>query len=35
MDAMLRTPGVCGPAVMVGDDASAQGKFIAFMGRQP
>lgn len=35
MDAMLRMPGVCGPAVTVGDDASAQDKFIAFMGRQP
>jgi hypothetical protein len=35
MDAMLRTPGVCGPAVTVGDDASAQDKFIAFMGRRP
>jgi uncharacterized protein (TIGR03086 family) len=35
MDAMLRTPGVCGPAVTVGGDASAQDKFIAFMGRNP
>jgi uncharacterized protein (TIGR03086 family) len=35
MDAMLRTPGVCGPAITVGDDASAQDKFIAFMGRRP
>jgi uncharacterized protein (TIGR03086 family) len=35
MDAMLRMPGVCGPAVTVGDGASAQDKFIAFMGRQP
>ena len=35
MDAMLRTPGVCGPAVTVPEDASAQDKFIAFMGRQP
>jgi uncharacterized protein (TIGR03086 family) len=31
----LRTPGVCGPAVEVSDDASAQDKFIAFMGRTP
>lgn len=35
MDAMLRTPGVCGPAVTVGDTASAQDKLIAFMGRNP
>ena len=35
MDAMLRMPGVCGPAVTVGDDASAEVKLIAFMGRQP
>lgn len=35
MDAMLRMPGVCGPAVSVGADASEQDKFIAFMGRQP
>jgi uncharacterized protein (TIGR03086 family) len=35
MDEMLRMPGVCGPAVPVGDDASAQDKLIAFMGRQP
>jgi uncharacterized protein (TIGR03086 family) len=35
MDAMLRMPGVCGPAVPVADNASAQDKLIAFMGRQP
>jgi len=35
MDQMLRMPGVCGPAVTVADDASAQDKFIAFMGRRP
>ena len=35
MDAMLRTPGVCGPAVSVPNDASAQDKLIAFMGRHP
>ena len=35
MDAMLRMPGVCGPAVAVADDASAQDKLVAFMGRQP
>lgn len=35
MDAMLRIPGVCGPAVPVPDDASKQDKLIAFMGRQP
>jgi uncharacterized protein (TIGR03086 family) len=35
MDAMLRMPGVCGPAVNVPDSASAQDKLIAFMGRQP
>lgn len=35
MDAMLRMPGVCGPAVSVPDDASAQDKLIGFMGRQP
>ena len=34
MDEMLRMPGVCGPAVTVGDDASAQYKLIAFMGRR-
>jgi uncharacterized protein (TIGR03086 family) len=31
MDAMLRMPGVCGPAVTVGDDASVLDKLIAFM----
>ena len=35
MDAMLRTPGVCGPAIKVAGDASEQDKLIAFMGRQP
>jgi len=35
MDAMLRTPGVCGPAIKVADDASEQDRLIAFMGRQP
>lgn len=35
MDAMLRMPGVCGPAVAVADDASLQDKFVAFMGRTP
>jgi uncharacterized protein (TIGR03086 family) len=35
MDAMLRMPGVCGPAVAVADGASAQDRFIGFMGRQP
>ena len=34
-DELLRMPGVCGPAVAVSDDASAQDKFIAFMGRTP
>jgi uncharacterized protein (TIGR03086 family) len=35
MDAMLRTPGVCGPAVAVAETASAQDKLIAFLGRNP
>jgi hypothetical protein len=35
MDEMLRTPGVCGPAVGVPESASPQDKFIAFMGRTP
>ena len=35
MDAMLRMPGVCGPAVSVPDDASPQDKFVAFLGRTP
>jgi uncharacterized protein (TIGR03086 family) len=35
MDAMLRMPGVCGPAVSVPDSASATDKLVAFMGRRP
>jgi uncharacterized protein (TIGR03086 family) len=35
MDAMLRMPGVCGPPVEVADDAPAQDKLVAFLGRQP
>jgi uncharacterized protein (TIGR03086 family) len=35
MDAMLRMPGVCGPAVEVPDSASPTDKLVAFMGRQP
>jgi uncharacterized protein (TIGR03086 family) len=35
MDAMLRMPGVCGPAVSVPDDAPAQDKLVAFLGRHP
>jgi len=35
MDAMLRMPGVCGPAVSVSEDASPQDKLIAFLGRTP
>ncbi len=35
MDAMLRMPGVCGPAVEVPDSASPSDKLAAFMGRQP
>jgi uncharacterized protein (TIGR03086 family) len=35
MDEMLRTPGVCGPAVGVPESSSPQDKFIAFMGRTP
>jgi uncharacterized protein (TIGR03086 family) len=35
MDAMLRMPGVCGPAVNVADSASPTEKLVAFMGRQP
>jgi uncharacterized protein (TIGR03086 family) len=35
MDAMLRSPGVCGPAVSVPADASPQDKLIAFLGRTP
>jgi uncharacterized protein (TIGR03086 family) len=32
---LLRMPGVCGPPVPVPDSATAQDKFIAFMGRRP
>lgn len=35
MDAMLRNPGVCGPALDVPPDASPQDKLVAFMGRTP
>ena len=35
MDAMLRMPGVCGPAVAVADDASPQDRLVAFLGRNP
>jgi uncharacterized protein (TIGR03086 family) len=35
MDAMLRMPGVCGPAVSVPEEASLQDRFIGFMGRNP
>jgi uncharacterized protein (TIGR03086 family) len=35
MDAMLRIPGVCGPAVPVPADASTTDKLVAFLGRQP
>jgi uncharacterized protein (TIGR03086 family) len=35
MDAMLRTPGVCGTAVSVPDNASPQDKLVAFLGRHP
>jgi len=35
MDAMLRMPGVCGPAVSIPDDATPQDKLIAFLGRNP
>ena len=31
----LRTSGVCGPEVEVGEDASAQDRLVAFLGRQP
>ena len=34
MDAMLRMPGVCGPAVNVPEDAGLQEKLIAFLGRK-
>src|SRR5262249_20179830 len=33
MEAMLRMPGVCGPAVSVPDDAPLQDKLMAFLGR--
>ena len=35
MDAMLRMPGVCAPAVKVSNAASSQEKLIAFLGRNP
>ena len=35
MDTMLRMPGVCGPTVSVPDDASAQDRLVAFLGRNP
>ena len=35
MDAMLRMPGVCGPAVAVPDDAAPQDQLVAFLGRNP
>lgn len=35
MDAMLRMPGVCGPAVDVPADASLSTQLAGFMGRQP
>jgi uncharacterized protein (TIGR03086 family) len=35
MDAMLRMPGVCGPAVAVPDSASLTDQLVGFMGRQP
>jgi uncharacterized protein (TIGR03086 family) len=35
MDAMIRMPGVCGPAVEVPDSASPTDKLAGFMGRQP
>jgi uncharacterized protein (TIGR03086 family) len=35
MDEMLRTPGVCGPAIDVSESASPQDRFVAFMGRTP
>ncbi len=31
----LRTEGVCGPAVPVGEDASEQDRLLALLGRQP
>ena len=35
MDAMLRMPGVCGPAISVPDNASLTDQLVGFMGRQP
>jgi uncharacterized protein (TIGR03086 family) len=35
MDAMLRMPGVCGPAVEAPDGASETDKLMAFLGRTP
>jgi uncharacterized protein (TIGR03086 family) len=35
MDAMIRMPGVCGPAIEVPADASPTDKLVGFMGRQP
>jgi uncharacterized protein (TIGR03086 family) len=35
IEEVVRAPGIFGPAVDVGDDASAQDKAIAFFGRQP
>lgn len=35
MDAMMRMPGVCGPAVSVPDNAAPQDKLVAFLGRNP
>jgi uncharacterized protein (TIGR03086 family) len=31
----LRQSGVCGPAVEIGDDASAQDRLLAYLGRDP
>ncbi|MEX2395063.1 MAG: TIGR03086 family metal-binding protein [Actinomycetota bacterium] len=35
MDAMLRMPGVCGPAVAVPETAPLTDQLVGFMGRQP
>jgi uncharacterized protein (TIGR03086 family) len=35
MDAMIRMPGVCGPAVPVPDDAPITDRLVGFLGRQP
>jgi uncharacterized protein (TIGR03086 family) len=35
MGDMLRTPGVCGPAVAVAADASAQDRLLGILGRDP